>query len=218
MAARLPAQIHPDHLTIMGVAGAVFAAFGLALTNWTYFGLPIAVFGLLVNWLGDSLDGTLARHRKLERPRYGFFVDHVSDLGSQFLIVAGLGLSPFMRYDTALLALAAYLAVSVYTMVKVHALRVMQLSYFGVGPTEIRILIGLGLIVSAVVGAPVVETPAGPFTLFDAGAIVIAGFTLVSLAILFRHDVKLLAKADPSLHAAPVETIVIEIRNNDTKG
>ena len=214
MAAAMPRRVLPDHLTIVGLFGAVLTAAGLIGIHWTAFGFVVALTGLMVNWFGDSLDGTLARVRRLERHRYGFFVDHTSDLLSLFLIVIGLGCSPLMRHDTALLVLAAYLTFNVYTMVKVHAMRVMQLSYFGIGPTEIRVLIGLGLMISWAFGTPAVGTPIGTVSLFDTSAIGIFCFMLVMLPFIFRNDARILAKIDPNLHRAPEEVRMVEIRGS----
>src|SRR5258706_9713650 len=87
---QLPASVLPDHLTALGVIGALLAALSLCASHFAPEFLWLAFIGLVVNWLGDSLDGTLARRRQIERPRYGFFVDHLSDVASLLLIVVGL--------------------------------------------------------------------------------------------------------------------------------
>lgn len=210
LAARVPAGVLPDHLTALGVAGAGLVAVALAASHLSPVLYWLALAGLALNWLGDSLDGTLARVRRIERPRYGFFVDHVSDLASQTLIVLGLGLSPLMRLDLATLALSGYLAISVYTFVKLHVTRNMQLSYFGVGPTEIRLLIGAGLVGAATIGVVHLDTPAGRLSVFDAGALVLVAFAALSAIAMFVRDARALALIDPR-HGRPVEVRLIEV-------
>jgi archaetidylinositol phosphate synthase len=211
LAQRMPARIVPDHLTTLGVVGAAVTAGGLIASHVSRAWLLVAIAGLVLNWLGDSLDGTLARVRQIERPRYGFFVDHLSDLGSQFLIVLGLGLSPFLRFDVAMLALLGYLALSVYTLVKLHVTRRMQLSYGGVGPTEVRLLIGAGLATAAIVTLPAMATPIGPMTPYDLVAIGLFAFAFVNIIVMFVSDAKKLAVIDPARQAGPAEVTMIDI-------
>lgn len=216
IAKRLPQSVLPDHLTLVGVVGAFMAAAALSAANvWQEF-VWLGLAGLLVNWAGDSLDGTLARIRHIERPRYGFFVDHVSDIASQFAIVVGLGLSPLMRFDVALLALLGYLALSTYTYVKLHVTRSMQLTYFGVGPTEIRVLIGSGLIVAALVDLPEMGTPFGPIGIFDAVGLLLFVFAVLSGVAMFMRDAKQLAIIDPARRLVPAEVAMIDVTQRAT--
>jgi len=205
LAGQMPRWVKPDTLTILGVAGSLMTFGGLIASHASLAFLWVAVAGLLVNWFGDSLDGTLARVRRIERPRYGFFVDHVSDLASQFLIVLGLGLSPLMRFDVALLALIGYLALSVFTFVKLHISRTMQISYFGVGPTEVRLLIGSGLVLATTVALPTFTNVAmvGAYGLFDVVGFVLFVFAVVTIAIKFADDVGKLAVIDPPRQESP---------------
>jgi archaetidylinositol phosphate synthase len=99
----------------------------------------VACFGLVVNWFGDSLDGSLARYRKIERPRYGYFVDHSTDVVSNFLIIGGLGLSPHIGMAAALFALAGYLSLSIYVFLLNQVSGQFQLTFLNCGPTEIRL-------------------------------------------------------------------------------
>ena len=211
IAHRLPSFVLPDHLTVLGVFGTALAAAGLIASHVTPLFLWLALFGLFLNWVGDSLDGTLARVRRIERPRYGFFVDHVSDVASQFLLVLGLGLSPLMRFDIATLALLGYMALSVYTYVKLHVTRTMQITYFGVGPTEVRILIGSGLILAALAELPRVTTPIGRLSLFDAVGLLLFIFAISSAALMFVRDARQLALIDPARHGVPAEVSMIDI-------
>lgn len=141
LAGHMPSWVTPDILTGIGILGAgiTFAAYCLANLNIHFFWL--ASLGLVVNWFGDSLDGTLARFRHSERPRYGFFVDHTVDVFSEMLIVLGMGLSPLVRFDIACLALIGYLMLSVFVYVRTYVDGVFQISYGKIGPTEVRLII-----------------------------------------------------------------------------
>lgn len=140
LAARMPAWVVPDTLTAIGLLASVIIFLGYALSFFNINWLWLASFGFVIQWFGDSLDGTLARYRKIERPRYGFFVDHIIDAVSEALVFIGLGLSPFVRFDLALLALIGYLMVSVYVYLVTYVNGVFRISYAGLGPTEMRLL------------------------------------------------------------------------------
>jgi archaetidylinositol phosphate synthase len=146
IARRLPAAVTPDHMTAFGLLGSLICFLGL-VASWTRPAfLWVGVLGLIVQNFGDSLDGNLARLRSAERPRYGFLVDHTSDLLSQVLLALGFGLSPFVRLDCALLALVGYLSVSVVSFLRLQVTGVLHISYNRVGPTEIRIVLLLGMV------------------------------------------------------------------------
>lgn len=207
----VPSQVTPDHLTGAGVLGAALVFAGLLGSHYSPYVLWLALAGLALNWLGDSLDGSLARHRRIERPRYGFYVDHVSDLASQVLIVLGLGLSPFMRLDVALLALVGYMALSVMTYVRLHVSRDLKLSYFGVGPTEVRVLIGSGLLLALAGLAPSLETKFGTLGLFDAvGAIIFVG-CMIGGGVSYLVELRRLALVDPAHAPTPREQPMVEV-------
>lgn len=141
LARSLPAAITSDQLTAIGVLGALITFSGYVLSGTHDAFLWLASLGLVVNWFGDSLDGTLARLRRLERPRYGFLVDHTSDLVSQVLVTLGLGLSPFVRFDVACLGLIMFLAFVAFSMMKTVVQGRLQISYVGIGPTELRCML-----------------------------------------------------------------------------
>jgi archaetidylinositol phosphate synthase len=141
LAERTPSWMKPDHLTAIGVFGAVLTMVGLAAATFSPRFVLLAWLGLFLNWYGDSLDGTLARYRRVERPQLGYFTDHACDLISQTLIFVGLGLSPYFTLFSALLALSMYLLISSYTYLKVMVLGNHQLSYGGMGATELRVAI-----------------------------------------------------------------------------
>ncbi len=140
LAARMPAWVVPDTLTMVGLVASIIIFASYALTFYHKSFLWLASFGFILNWFGDSLDGTLARYRKIERPRYGFFVDHIIDAVSEVLIFIGLGLSPFLRFDLALLALIGYMLLATYVYLVTYVNGVFRISYARLGPTETRVL------------------------------------------------------------------------------
>jgi phosphatidylglycerophosphate synthase len=140
LAARMPSWVVPDTLTTIGLVASIIIFISYALTFYNKGFLWLASFAFLLQWFGDSLDGTLARFRKIERPRYGFFVDHVIDAISEVLIFLGLGLSPFLRFDLALLALVSYMLLATYVYLVTYVNGVFRISYMRLGPTETRVL------------------------------------------------------------------------------
>jgi phosphatidylglycerophosphate synthase len=195
IAERLPRAINSDHLTTlalaaMGMAGAAFAA-----ARWDRRALWLVVVALALNWFGDSLDGTLARVRRLERPRYGFYVDHVLDIAGTTLLFGGLACSPFMTPAIALALLIAYLLVAgeVFLATAVHG--VFRMSVGGIGPTELRILLAAGAI--ALLRDPHVSI--GPLTvrLFDVGGAVAGAGLLAVFAVAVVRNTCALAVAEP---------------------
>jgi phosphatidylglycerophosphate synthase len=137
---RMPASVTPDHLTALGFAGSITTFAGFALSALHPAWLWVASFGLVVNWFGDSLDGSLARFRKIERPNYGYFLDNSIDLVMQFLLALGFGISGYIRWELCFLVLSIFLMMSVLTLLRAKISGVFQLSYGGVGPTEMRVL------------------------------------------------------------------------------
>jgi phosphatidylglycerophosphate synthase len=183
MAARMPAFVMPDHLTILGLVGSAITGACYAATDWSPVFLVGASIGLFINWVGDSLDGTLARYRGTERPRYGFFVDHTSDIFSQMVISFGLGLSAYMRFDIACLVLIAYLMVSVFTYIRMQAIKVLQVSYGGFGPTELRLIMLAGNLLAYLIGPRQFAVPAiGLVSPFDVLALLLFAGAVVSVS------------------------------------
>src|SRR4051812_23206182 len=144
IAKRIPDAVKPDHLTALGVLASIGIAAAYVLSNGDKLWLWAASALLVVHWLGDSLDGTLARVRKSERPRYGYYLDHLVDAFATALIGIGLGLSPYMLLATGLVVVIAYLVLSINTYLEANALGVFSLGYGRLGPTEAR----LGLVAS----------------------------------------------------------------------
>jgi phosphatidylglycerophosphate synthase len=140
LAAHLPAWVSPDICTAIGVLGAVVILVSYGLSRNSDYFLWLASLGFVINWFGDSLDGTLARYRHIERPIYGFFIDHVTDAVSQVMIFLGLGLTHYIRFEVACLTLIAYLLLSVLVYVRTCVVGEFKISYGKLGPTEIRVL------------------------------------------------------------------------------
>jgi archaetidylinositol phosphate synthase len=144
MCALIPRFITPDWLTAFGAAGAVIAFIGYAATVLDPSFFWMATLGIVIHWFGDSLDGSLARYRQIERPRYGYFVDFSVDAICCFLIMLGVGFSAYVRLDVALFALVGYYMLWMYVLLNCQVSRNLQLSFLAAGPTEFRIvLIGL---------------------------------------------------------------------------
>ena len=140
LAERTPERFSPDTLTIIGILGSLTIFAGYVLSNQAPGFLWLASLGFVINWYGDSLDGTLARYRKIERPKFGFYVDHIVDAFSQLIIFTGLGLSPYVRLDIACFALSGYLLLSVLAYVYAFVTGVFRISYARIGPTEVRLI------------------------------------------------------------------------------
>ncbi len=132
-----------------------------------------------VNWFGDSLDGTLARYRKIERPKYGFFVDHTVDAFSQLLIFAGLGLSPYVSFSAAALALIGYLLMSIFVYVDTIVTGVFKISFVKLGPTEIRAIAVLVNTLFFFVGVVRIDLPFGTINPYDLIMLAIAAILMI---------------------------------------
>lgn len=154
---KLPAWVTPDQLTALGMVGAAITSIALVACNWSLLMAALVPIGLFVHWFGDSLDGSLARHRKIERPSYGFFLDHTSDLFAMAVMIVSFGASPFMTMTSALLVLCVYLLFSAYTYVKVAVEGTHQLAYGGLGSTEFRALMTGWTLVGALDGPQLVQ-------------------------------------------------------------
>jgi phosphatidylglycerophosphate synthase len=171
LCARMPAWVSPDLLTAFGVLGAVIVFAGYAFSNWHPATLGLAIVGYVVQWFGDSMDGSIARYRHIERPKYGYFIDHSVDGIVILLIMGGIGLSPYVRLDMALLALAGYLLLSIHAYLSARVLGELKLSYLAGGPTELRfILIGLTAAMWWLGPEPGRFAPWSGFDLFTAAA------------------------------------------------
>lgn len=174
LAAHMPAWMTPDILTGIGTFGAVLIAVSYWLTNYSEWFLWFASLGFVINWFGDSLDGTLARFRKIERPKYGFFIDHTVDALNETIIFLGFGLSPYLRFEIACLALIGYLLMSVLVYVSTAVSGVFKISYGKLGPTEIRAIAILINVFIFFFGNPSINLPTGGTTVIDLAVLIIA--------------------------------------------
>jgi phosphatidylglycerophosphate synthase len=202
LADHLPATVRPNHLTVVGVLGAALAAAGFVLSRWSLSWLWLACFGLALNWFGDSLDGTLARRRQIERPRFGFFVDHTCDLFSQALIFLALGVSPCAHFGVACLGLIAFLMAFVFTLISTQVRNTMRITYLGFGPTEIRALLFLGNLPTLFFGVihlqpGLVPASFGPVSGYDLGICLISLCGVGLIATLAVREARALAVEDP---------------------
>ena len=181
LASKLPVAITPDHLTLTGFAGAVLCGLAYGASWLSPAFLWLASAGLIINWFGDSLDGTLARFRNIERPRYGFFIDNMTDLLSQICIFLGLGMSPYMRFDISCLSLAGYYIVSFFNLITAMDTQVIKIGFFGVGPTEIRLFFIFYNLFLLKMGPLSVNTPLGPMSPLDGIVVLAIVVVLISL-------------------------------------
>jgi phosphatidylglycerophosphate synthase len=149
---RISESIAPIHLTAVGLFGSVLAGAALVGCNWSPIWLPLVIVGVALNWFGDSLDGSLARYRQTERPRFGFLVDHTCDLFSQVIMIVCFGLSPFLSLVAAFIVLLCYLLFSAYTYIRAATQSIHQMAYIGVGATEFRILMVAWALIGTTVG------------------------------------------------------------------
>jgi archaetidylinositol phosphate synthase len=144
LAAHLPAWATPDMMTTIGIWGALVITLGYGLSRFHPAFLWLATLGFIINWFGDSLDGTLARFRHIERPKYGFYIDHITDCVTEIIIILGLGLSPYISFSVASMCCIAYIAMSVLVYVRMNVMGEFKISYGKLGPTEVRV-IAIGL-------------------------------------------------------------------------
>jgi len=205
LAARMPAWVVPDTLTAVGLFASVLIFASYALTFFDKGFLWLASFGFLIQWFGDSLDGTLARYRKIERPRYGFFVDHIIDSVSEVLIFIGLGLSPFLRFDLALLALVAYLLASIYVYLSTYVNGIFRISYAGIGPTEMRLLAIIANIIVFFVGTGSITIASISLTFYDLVAILVIIIIMIIFSVSSITTAMTLSEEDRKARRAKVK-------------
>jgi phosphatidylglycerophosphate synthase len=182
LAAALPERVMPDHLTGLGLLASTGIAVAYMLTNRDPAWLWAASALLVVQWYGDSLDGTLARYRRIERPRYGFYLDHLTDAYSTLAIGIGLGFSPYMLLSVGLAISIAYLLLSVNVYLETHVFGEFKLGHGIVGPTEARVLLIALNTGAAVLGPMRFYVEEVPFTPYDVlGLLGVAGMVVLLL-------------------------------------
>jgi archaetidylinositol phosphate synthase len=197
IARRLPARVTPDHMTALGVLAALGIAAAYALSNGDRMWLWAASALLVVHWLGDSLDGTLARVRRAERPTYGYYLDHLVDAVATAAIGIGLGLSPYMLLATGLAIVIAYLVLSINTYLATQAFGVFSLGYGRLGPTEARLgLIALNTALALGVGLEATVAGLG-VTLLDAIGLGAVALMLAGLGWRASRNLRVLAEREP---------------------
>jgi len=190
MAERAPKWLSSDQLTLLGLSAQIGAGICYALSRYNRYVLLLAILCLGLNWLGDSMDGTLARVRQQQRPRYGFYVDHMVDIFGSVALMCGLGYSGFLHWQTAIAMLVAFLILSSESYLATYTLSRFQLSQGLFGPTEIRILLVIGNL--AVLRSPYSTLFGHRVLLFDLGG-TIAAVCMFAMAILItvRHTAQL---------------------------
>jgi archaetidylinositol phosphate synthase len=203
MAERMPRRVNSDHLTVLGAVAMVATGAAFAAAARVPAALALVPLLLAINWFGDSLDGTLARVRNTQRPRYGFYLDHVVDIVNTTFLFGGLALSGIVSPGIAAALLVSYLLLSAESFLATHTLGVFRISFAGFGPTELRILLAISALAAMV--KPVVQPFGfGPFYLFDVGGLVaVAGMAAVFLATAVRNTVTLY-RAEPLAPGADV--------------
>jgi archaetidylinositol phosphate synthase len=198
IAARLPRRVMPDHMTALGVLGAIGVAAAYALSNESSLWLFAASALLVVQWLGDSLDGTLARVRHIERPRYGYYLDHLVDAFATAAIGVGLGLSPFMLLSIGLAVALVYLLLSINVYLEAQTLGRFSIGYGRIGPTEARIaLIAANVALALGAGLSFEIAGVGLTALDLVGAVAIA-VMLAGLLGRVGRNLKALAELEPA--------------------
>lgn len=207
LARRMPGWVTSDMLTFVGFIGSCIMATGYALSNLNLSWLWLASFGLVVNWFGDSLDGSLARVRNTQRKIYGFYIDHNVDVINETIMFIGVGASPMVNMSFAMFALVGYFMLSVFVYINCHLKGEMRLTYGGLGPTEFRLV--LIVINTLYIYIPWLSEWKKPVTLFhnefmvgvfDYITVAIALLLIVFYLVSFFRDAKYFARIDPPRH------------------
>jgi phosphatidylglycerophosphate synthase len=190
LASATPSWINSDHLTILGFLAQCLAGICYGLSRWHRSALLFGILFIALNWLGDSLDGTLARFRNRQRPRYGFYVDHIADTIAALFLMGGMAFSGYVHWAIAFGMLVAFLMLSIEAYLATYTLGQFQLSYWKFGPTEIRILLIIGNV--ALINHSVVTLFGMRFRLFDVGgSVAILGMTLMLIVSAVSHTIRL---------------------------
>lgn len=199
LANRQPRWMTSDMLTFIGVAGAVVCAIGFFLGNYNVNYLWISSLGLVINWYGDSLDGTLARVRQTQRPVYGFFIDHTLDAVTICIMCIGAGLSPIFKLNIAMLVLAGYLCLSIYTYIGAILKGEFRLTYSSFGPTEFRLVVILlnTIYMYSGWGEKKFNILGRDYGVFDIIGFAVAVILFLMYFVQFAKDKKILGEQDP---------------------
>jgi len=193
LARRMPKAIGPDHLTALALMAQIFAGVAYAMSSRDARWLWLVNVFLIVNWFGDSLDGTVARIRNCQRPRYGFYVDHIADTFGALALMAGLGLSGYVHWPVAAGMLVCFYALAIESYLATYTTGSFHLSHGLFGPTEIRILLAIGN--AAISVQPYVQLGGRRMLLFDlGGAVAIVGMSAMFLVAAAKHTALLYAQ------------------------
>lgn len=196
IARRLPPAINSDHLSALGLAAMFSAGASFALFQATPWAAAGVIASLAANWFGDSLDGTVARVRNQQRPRYGYYVDHVIDLAGTFFLLTGLAYSGLMHPLIAAMVLCGYLLVSAETYLSTHTRGVFRLDALGMGPTELRVILAIGAVRAAY--DPIASVGAlGAMRLFDVGGVIAAAGMAGVFAVSAVRNARALSREEP---------------------
>ncbi|HMA69720.1 MAG TPA: CDP-alcohol phosphatidyltransferase family protein [Candidatus Mcinerneyibacterium sp.] len=195
---RLPKKILPDHMTNLGFAGAVLIGISYILTNISTMYFWLATLGFIINWLGDSLDGNIARFRNVQRPKYGFYIDHNVDAITVLLIGIGAGLSPFIHLHVAYYVVISYFLISIHTYINMYIQDVFKISYGKFGPTEARLAMMIfNTVFFFMKKPPTVKLFNIDFTYFDFMGIALGTFIIGLYIFSYFKNLKKMAEVDP---------------------
>jgi archaetidylinositol phosphate synthase len=190
LARNMPPWVKSDHLTLLGLVAMLMAGVCYALARWWPAALLIVNFCLAINWFGDSLDGTLARARNKQRPRYGFYVDHIIDAFGILFVICGLALSGYMSWVIALAVLVIYFLLSIDVYLATYAIGTFRLSFYKFSPTELRIVLAVGNIRAML--HPTARVLGDQHLFFDVGALIaIAMMAIVVIVSVIRNTIVL---------------------------
>jgi len=188
MAERMPTRVNSDHLTVLGATGMFLAGLCYWYARWNRLGLLLVILFLAVNWFGDSLDGTLARVRNRQRPRYGFYVDHVGDTFGALFLTSGLAFSGYMSTAIAAGLLIVFYMLSIEVYLATYTIGTFHLSFWIFGPTELRLVLAIGNLALYFSDSSTVKLIGGEYRLFDVGgAVGIVGMALMLIVATIRH-------------------------------
>jgi archaetidylinositol phosphate synthase len=195
LASRVPRWINADHLTAAALFSMMMVGLSYYLAREHRLALLLAIVWLAVHWLCDSLDGTIARVRQQQRPRYGFYVDHVVDCFGVLFLVSGLAVSGFMSPLIAMGVLIAYFLLSIEVYLATYCLTVFKMSFWGIGPTELRVLLAIGTL--ALLSDPKVSVIGHQVPLFDVGGVVAIASMMITVAVSVARNTGALYRAEP---------------------
>ena len=195
-ALRLPQWVNSDHLTLLGAAGMLLGGLAYWGARWEPRSLWIVAIALGINWFGDSMDGTLARVRNRQRPRYGFYVDHVVDVVGALFLLGGLSASGYITPWIGLGILIGFLLLAAESYLATHALGIFRLSFMGIGATELRILLAAGTLYLLI--QPQIEIDGlGSVLLFDVAGVCAIAAMAVTLSVSTIRNTRALYRAEP---------------------